>query len=142
MKLYKPLLHRIRLAKERRRQNSAVTIQSAWRGFVVYSFYLIKRYENKAATKIQASWRGYWQETNYSVMYCAVCVVKFILRFFSFHGLHSEPSFIFHFFVSDCENSSVSQGSPRSLLACLPEQLRHHHSSFVTALPCKEGVSQ
>lgn len=78
VKLYKPLLHRIRLAKERKRQNSAIIIQSAWRGFVVYSFYLIKRYENKAATKIQASWRGYWQETTYSVMYCAVRVVKHV----------------------------------------------------------------
>ena len=72
MKLYKPLLHRIKLAKERKRQNSATTIQSAWRGFVVYSEYLIKRYENKAATTIQAYWRGYQEATKYSVFYDAV----------------------------------------------------------------------
>ena len=74
VKLYKPLLHRIKLAKERKKLNSAVTIQSHWRGFVVYSTYLIKRYENKAATTIQAYWRGYWQATNYSIKYCAVSV--------------------------------------------------------------------
>jgi hypothetical protein len=77
-KLYTPLLHRMKLAKERKRQNSAISIQSAWRGFIVYSTYLIKRYENKAASTIQATWRGYWQATNYLILYCAVRVAMFV----------------------------------------------------------------
>jgi len=80
VKLYKPLLHRIKLAKERKRQNSATKIQSAWRGFVVYSTYLIRRYENKAATTIQTHWRGYWQATSFSIMYCATMKVQALVR--------------------------------------------------------------
>lgn len=75
MKLYKPLLHRIKLAKERTRQNSATKIQSAWRRFVCYSTYLIKRYENKAATTIQSIWRGKKQAKKYDSMYCAVSFI-------------------------------------------------------------------
>ena len=75
MKLYKPLLHRIKLAKERKRQNSAIMIQKTWRGFVFFSTYLIKRYENKAATTIQAHWRGYSQATNFSMLYMAVSII-------------------------------------------------------------------
>ena len=74
VKLYKPLLHRIKLAKERKRVNAAVMIQSRWRGFVQYSTYLIRRYENKAATTIQAHWRGYLQSTSYSVLYWEISV--------------------------------------------------------------------
>lgn len=80
VKLYKPLLHRIKLAKERKRVNSVTTIQSTWRGFVVYSTYLIKRYENKASTTIQAYWRGYEQERKYSHLYCAVVKVQSMVR--------------------------------------------------------------
>jgi len=80
MKLYKPLLKRIKLAKDRKKTNAATTIQSAWRGFVVYSEYLIKRYENKAAVTIQAHWRGYWQLTSYSLVYCEIVKIQALVR--------------------------------------------------------------
>ena len=107
MKLYAPLLNRIKLAKERKRANAATTIQSTWRGFVVYSEYLIKRYENKAATTIQAYWRGFWGATNYSLIYCAIVKVQALVR-----G-HQERSW--HAFQVDC--ATIIQASSRRFLA-------------------------
>lgn len=94
MKLFQPLLHRMKLAKERKRQKSATHIQSAWRGFVVFSTFLIKRYENKAAATIQACWRGYWQATNFADLYCAV---SFRIHLFSYYLLNL--SHLLHSFI-------------------------------------------
>ena len=107
MKLYKPLLKRIKLAKERKKTNAATTIQSAWRGFVVYSEYLIKRYENKAAVTIQAHWRGYWQLTSYSLVYCEIVKVQALVR-----G-HQERSW--QDFQKEC--ATIIQAAGRRFLA-------------------------
>ncbi|KAL7548853.1 hypothetical protein ACHAWF_012121, partial [Thalassiosira exigua] len=106
IKLYRPLLHRIKLAKERKRVQAATTIQSAWRGFVVYSEYLIKRYENKAATTIQAYWRGFWQATSYSIQYCEVVKIQAFVR-----G-HQERSW--QSFQNEC--ATIIQASSRRFL--------------------------
>jgi len=107
VKLYKPLLKRIKLAKERKKTNAATTIQSAWRGFVVYSEYLIKRYENKAAVTIQAHWRGYWQLTSYSLVYCEIVKVQALVR-----G-HQERSW--QDFQKEC--ATIIQAAGRRFLA-------------------------
>jgi len=107
VKLYKPLLHRIKLAKERKRVNAAVIVQSRWRGFVQYSTYLIRRYENKAATTIQAYWRGYLQSTSYSVLYWEVVKVQAVVR-----GLQERSWFSFQ---KEC--ATIIQASCRRYLA-------------------------
>ena len=107
MKLYKPLLKRIKLAKERKKTNAATTIQSAWRGFVVYSEFLIKRYENKAAVTIQAHWRGYWQLTSYSLVYCEIVKIQALVR-----G-HQERSW--QDFQKEC--ATIIQAAGRRFLA-------------------------
>jgi hypothetical protein len=79
-KIYKPHLHRIKLAKERKRNNAATKIQSAWRGFSVFSGYTIIRYENQAATIIQSHWRGYLQSTNYRIMLMEIVRIQAFVR--------------------------------------------------------------
>lgn len=79
-KIYKPHLHRIKLAKERKRFNAAAKIQSAWRGFSVFSGYTIIRYENQAATIIQSHWRGYLQSTNYCIMLMEIVRIQALVR--------------------------------------------------------------
>jgi len=79
-KIYKPHLNRIKLAKERKMNNAATKIQSAWRGFSVYSGYTIIRYENQAATIIQSRWRGYLQSTNYCILLCEVVRIQALVR--------------------------------------------------------------
>lgn len=106
MKLYKPLLRRIKLAKDRKKSNAATTIQSAWRGFMVYSEFLIKRYESKAAATIQAHWRGYWQATNYSFQYLEIVKIQALVR-----G-HQERSW--QTFQGEC--ASIIQASGRRFM--------------------------
>ena len=79
-KIYKPHLHRIKLAKERKRYNSAIMIQSAWRGFTDFSAYTIIRYENQAATIIQSRWRGYVHSTNYCIMLIEIVRIQALVR--------------------------------------------------------------
>lgn len=58
-KIYKPHLNRIMLARQRKRNNAATKIQSAWRGFFIFSDYTILCYDRQeAATRIQALVRG------------------------------------------------------------------------------------
>lgn len=79
-KLYKPHLHRLKLAKERKRYNAATKIQSAWRGFTDFSGYTIIRYENQAATIIQSQWRGYLHSTNYCIMLIEIVRIQALVR--------------------------------------------------------------
>lgn len=79
-KIYKPHLHRIKLAKERKRQSSAIKIQSAWRGFTAFSGYTIVRYENQAATLIQSQWRSYLHSTNYCIMLIEIVRIQALVR--------------------------------------------------------------
>lgn len=124
MKLYKPLLHRIKLAKERKRVNAAVTIQSAWRCFVVYSTYMIKRYENKAATSIQAHWRGYWQATNYLILCgevsCSISCYKCIKMGYSV-VLYLTPLTPIPTTSTGRKDPGSGQRPPRKVLAGLPK---------------------
>ena len=119
MKLYAPHLRRIKLAKDRKRANAATIIQSTWRGFVVYSEYLIKRYENNAATIIQKYWRGFWQATNYSLIYCAMVKVQALVR-----G-HQERSW--HAFQVDC--ATIIQASSRRFLA-----RKERHNEYMVSI--------
>jgi hypothetical protein len=79
-KIYKPHLHRIKLAKERKRYNAATKIQSAWRGFSDFSAYTIIRYENQAATIIQSQWRAYLHSTNYCIMLIEIVRIQALVR--------------------------------------------------------------
>lgn len=73
---------------------------------MVYSEYLIKRYENKAATTIQAYWRRYWQSTNYSILYCEIIKIQAVVR-----G-HQERSW--QTFQKEC--ATIIQASSRRFL--------------------------
>jgi len=79
-RIYKPHLHRIKLAKERKRYNAATKIQSAWRGFTHFSAYTIVRYENQAATTIQSQWRSYLHSTNYCIMLIEIVRIQALVR--------------------------------------------------------------
>jgi len=73
----------------------------------VYSEYLIKRYENKAAVTIQAHWRGYWQLTSYSLVYCEIVKIQALVR-----G-HQERSW--QDFQKEC--ATIIQAAGRRFLA-------------------------
>ncbi|EJK71865.1 hypothetical protein THAOC_06654, partial [Thalassiosira oceanica] len=79
-KLYGPLLHRMKLAKQRKRNKAATAIQSAWRGYIDFSSYLIMRYEARASTVIQAYWRRYRQATTYSILIAQTITLQSLVR--------------------------------------------------------------
>jgi len=68
----------MKLAKQRKRNNAATAIQSAWRGFMDFSSYLIMRYEARASTIIQAYWRRYSQAATYSITIAQVRRINFL----------------------------------------------------------------
>lgn len=69
----------MKLAKQRKRNKAATAIQSAWRGYIDFSSYLIMRYEARASTVIQAYWRRYRQATTYSILIAQVRRINFLL---------------------------------------------------------------
>jgi hypothetical protein len=126
LRLYKPLLNRIKLARERKLNRSATKIQSAWRGFVVFSNYvsnfsllrLIRVYImshtnttditgstvaimismqviNKAAVKIQSAWRGFVVFSSFVSLFLLsqFCCINAIHRSTYLHWMPFSSSF-------------------------------------------------
>ena len=120
--------------------NSAITIQSSWRGFIVFSSYLIKRYENKAASTIQAHWRGYLQRTSYSIVQEDVSAIS--LLFLSQHTLLSHACRVLTCHPKGCENPSMCKGPPGTVMVFLPERVCGYHSICMQTFLGQKGMSQ
>jgi len=62
------------------REDAAVTIQSAWRSFIAYSDFIIRKFEHHAATTIQTHWRGFWQQSHFLILRYEVIRIQALIR--------------------------------------------------------------